>query len=184
MPTNTGIYTEKDASVGHIHSENLCNKLCDILDKNVPIIDIGCGRGDYVKSLNLKGFNIEGIDGIKLECNDDNIHIFDLIEPFIAKNKSTILSFEVGEHIPKEYENIFIDNLVNNCSGKLVLSWAIEGQVGIGHVNCRNNDYIINSLKDRGFIFNEKITNNIRSIIEDSCDYFRNTLMFFENNER
>ncbi len=159
MPTNTGIYTKADASVGHIHSENLCNKLSQILDKNIPIVDIGCGRGDYVQSLNLKGFNIKGIDGIKLECHDDNIHIFNLTKPFI------------------------IDNLVNNCSGKLILSWAIEGQAGIGHINCKNNDYIINRLKDRGFIFNPEITDNLRNVVEDNCDYFRNTLMFFEKSE-
>ena len=183
MPTNTGVYTHEDASVGHIHSENLCNKLSEIIDKNVPIIDIGCGRGDYVKSLNLKGFNIKGIDGIKLECHDDNIHILDLTKPFIIDNKCTVMSLEVGEHIPKQYEDTFIDNLSNNCSGKLILSWAVEGQAGIGHVNCQNNDYIINRLKDRGFIFNQEITDSLRDVVEDNCDYFRNTLMFFKKNE-
>jgi len=183
MPTNTGVYTQEDASVGHIHSENLCNKLSEILDKNEPIIDIGCGRGDYVKSLNAKGFNVKGIDGIKLDCHDDNIYIFDLTKPFIIDNKCTVMSLEVGEHIPKQYENIFIDNLINNCNGKLILSWAIEGQAGIGHINCKNNDYIINCLKDRRFIFNQEITDNLRNVVEDNCDYFRNTLMFFEKSE-
>ena len=180
MPTNTGIYTKADASVGHLHSENLCNKLSQILDKNIPIVDIGCGRGDYVQSLNIKGFNIKGIDGIKLPEHGENIYIHDLTKPISIDKKCTVISLEVGEHIPVQYEGTFISNLINNCNDTLVLSWAIEGQAGIGHINCKNNDYIINALSKYGFNLQSDITNDLRNVIEDNCDYFRRTLMFFK----
>ena len=45
------------------------------------------------------------------------------------------MSLEVGEHLPKEFEDIFINNLDNNNNYGIVLSWAIKGQGGYGHYN-------------------------------------------------
>ena len=38
------------------------------------------------------------------------------------------MSLEVGEHLPQEFENIFIHNLHNNNKSGILLSWAIKGQ--------------------------------------------------------
>jgi hypothetical protein len=49
----------------------------------------------------------------------------------------------VAEHIPPEYESIFIENLIS-CNRKgIILSWAIPGQGGHGHFNEKPNDYVI-----------------------------------------
>jgi len=62
-----------------------------------------------------------------------------------------VYSVEVGEHIPKEFEDVFINNLVWAAEKGIVLTWAHIGQGGDGHVNCQNRDYIIKKFKDRGF---------------------------------
>jgi hypothetical protein len=94
--------------------------------------------------------------------------------------KGQVLCLEVGEHIPLEYEQIFIDNVCRHCDSRMVLSWAIPGQGGIGHVNCRDNDYIIAQIARRGFVFNQLLTDYLRDDIEMGVRYFKDTLMVFD----
>jgi hypothetical protein len=83
---------------------------------------------------------------------------------------------EVGEHIPKDYELVFLHNLCS-ASDNIVLSWAIEGQSGLGHVNCQNNDYIIEKLSTFGYIYDSVTSEEARNFAE--LPWFKNTLMFF-----
>jgi len=46
-----------------------------------------------------------------------------------------ILSLEVAEHIPAQFESIYIDNLVKHAKEDIILSWAKLGQSGHSHVN-------------------------------------------------
>lgn len=71
-----------------------------------------------------------------------------------------------------------MDNLINHTKKYILLSWAILGQDGDGHVNTRDNDYIINKISNYGFKYSDEISNFLR----DSANkwYFKNTLMFFE----
>ena len=98
----------------------------------------------------------------------------------INVGKGNVLSLEVFEHIPPMYERQFVQNIINSCDDKLVLSVAVEGQGGIGHVNCKNNDYIINLFSENGFSFKEGLTDAIRTDVEPHVMYFKNTLMIFE----
>jgi hypothetical protein len=79
-----------------------------------------------------------------------------------------VISIEVGEHIPKEFEQVFIDNICSHTNSKLILSWAIVGQGGDGHVNCQNNDYIIAKLKEKGFEHDEYNSSVLRDIVANS----------------
>ena len=69
-------------------------------------------------------------------------------EPF-----SWVMSLEVGEHLPSKFEDIFINNLHNNNVDGILLSWALKGQGGDGHVNEQNNDYI--ELESSNSLFNK-----------------------------
>lgn len=179
MPTDTGIYTKNDAIIGHIHSQNLSKDLLSIIDKDKVIIDFGCGNGDYLMDFKHNGYDVIGVDGIK-NVDLDFIQIEDLSTKLDLGVVGNVMSLEVGEHIPKHFEHIFIDNITRHCDNLLILSWAIIGQIGIGHINCQNNDYIIELVEKNGFVFREDITTKLRSNIEDHCDYFRNTLMIFK----
>jgi len=183
MSGPTGIYTEEEALNWHMHSENLSNDLLTICDKNTPVIDLGCGDGFYVNKFIEGGFSAIGIDGYKMESFNNSFIVHDLTKPINLKTKGTVVCLEVGEHIPKEYEDQLIKNIVNNCANRIILSWAVVGQNGINHVNCQNNDYIIDKFKVFKFSLNDELTSRLRNNIEVSRVHFRTTLMVFDRNE-
>ena len=45
---------------------------------------------------------------------------------------------KVAEHIPKEFEHVYIDNLVRHAKEGIILSWSKVGQGGHSHVNNQN----------------------------------------------
>ena len=143
------------------------------------VYDFGCGTGFYLKQINdTLGIESIGFEGVPDTALYQNILKKDLTEELTMKRSADMsISLEVGEHIPKEFEQIFIDNICNNTNKILVLSWAIKGQGGKGHVNCQDNDYIIEEVEKRGFKFNPKILNYRKNA---ELRWFKNTLMMFE----
>lgn len=182
MPTETGIYTAEDVECGHLFSPRLCKAITNIFKTDIPIIDLGCGLGTYVDEYNTLGYKAIGVDGISVSTHSNNIFIHDLTKPLDLNLKGNVICLEVGEHIPAEFESILLNNIFNHCSQYIVLSWAVENQIGIGHINCKNNDYVINKFIQNNFIYEEQLTQYLRSDIEDCCNYFRSTLMVFRKN--
>lgn len=190
MISNTGVWTAVEAKQsGYPKSETLAKRLCDVFEKNKWVIDFGCGDGYYIHHLHFNNrFKVIGVDGYIHKKGKylnpfptDFIQEYDLTEvDYDTRDRGQVLCLEVGEHIPVEHEQTFIDNICRHCTSRLVLSWAIEGQPGIGHVNCRNNDYIIDQITRRGFVFNEDITQYLRNDIELHNRYFKDTLMVFD----
>lgn len=41
-----------------------------------------------------------------------------------------VISLEVGEHIPAEFESVFIQNIKQHAKNGVILSWSVEGQGG------------------------------------------------------
>lgn len=173
---------------GHCFDAPLCDAVATYLKQQnwKSVIDLGCGPGWYVKGLRDKGFQVSGYDGnpytstISAAILQDNTSCqqLDLTEKIkFEQSPDCILSLEVGEHIPDVYENIFINNITDNAVSGIILSWAIEGQPGSGHVNCRNNDYIIERLLEKGF--REDIAAKNRLRIKSSLQWFADTIMVF-----
>ncbi|CAL4114079.1 unnamed protein product, partial [Meganyctiphanes norvegica] len=88
------------------------------------------------------------------------------------------VSLEVGEHIPKESEDVFIDNIVRHACKGIVLSWAVPGQNGQGHINNQNNKHVIKQLEKRGF----KHALNYQIFLRKAVllEWFENTIMVFK----
>ena len=110
--------------------------------------------GSYVKDFRKNNINAFGYDGNPYtpEMTDNLCEIFDLsIEKKFEKSFCWVLSLEVGEHLPKKFEDVFINNLHNNNKNGMVLSWAIKGQGGSGHVNEQDNDYIKSKICKLGY---------------------------------
>lgn len=175
-----GFWETKDLT-GHHSDINLLMELRKIIEQNSikTLVDFGCGPAFYVD--NLRDLvNFEAYDGNPntTEITNGIARVLDLSENFDLKKKfDCVLSLEVGEHIPEQYEEIFIDNLIRHSKNKIILSWAIEGQIGDGHVNCRNNDYIIKKFEEKGFRLNEKFTKQIR---EKDVVWFKYTIFVFD----
>jgi tryptophanyl-tRNA synthetase len=101
----------------------------------------------------------------------------DFSQPASVGRFNLVLSLEVGEHIPAQYEQTFIDNLINSSREYIVLSWAVENQPGIGHVNCRNNDFVISEFQKRGLDYSKGSSEYLRE--HSTLPWFKNTLMVF-----
>lgn len=166
-------------STEHCFDPHLAKMLVLLCDGTVA--DLGCGNGDYVRYLKMYGFKCDGYDG---NPHTDKIthglcNTLDLSIPVDIKAYDCVVSLEVGEHIPAEFEDIFIDNVTKTCKNYLFLSWAVEGQAGTGHVNCRNNDYIIKKVEAKGFRFNEDLTQYVRERVY--FGWFKSSFMVFVN---
>lgn len=178
MPLETGIYTVEEAVYGHDFSYRLAKWIGEYMPKNEPLSDIGCGPATYLRYLHDIGFyNLQGYEGTPQNFEYGKVKLQDLTNTFTFDGNAICL--EVGEHIPEEYLDVFLNNLAQ-CTGKLILSWGVPGQDGIGHVSCRHNIWVIDQMEKRGFKLNVPDTLTVRTVVEDRVSYFRNTLMIFE----
>lgn len=181
---STGTFTLKQAMTEHRFSPRLANELTRILPINRYITDFGCGKGQYMAVLKENGFKCMGIEGtseIREIAKFDNIRIHDLTEPILFSIKEgTGICLEVLEHIPVEFEATAINNITRACTGKLILSWAVEGQGGCGHVNERNADYVIDRIEREGFEFDEKLTERLREAAGKDLWWFKKSIYVFD----
>jgi hypothetical protein len=166
----------------HYFDKKLSKEILSILkEKSIKdCVDFGCGMGLYAKFLNDNHIKCECFDG-----NPETIQLtqglcksLDLSNEFNLNTKyDCVISLEVGEHIPKEYENIFIQNITKHIGQLLILSWAIPGQVGNGHVNLRSNEHIISLIKEQGLLYDKDLSKRLRE--SSQLWWFKNTIMVF-----
>jgi len=174
-----GIWNAEHAK-HHQSSEKLAKWLAGYLPKESVVIDFGCGNGYYMGYLEQLGFHTAGYDGNKsIEILCKYFRVCDLTNKLRLQAKCSIVSLEVGEHLPKEAQETFMQTLTVNCENHLILSWAEIGQPGIGHINCRSQEDVINDVESRGFKLNKEATADARNNIDDNCDWFRRTLLIF-----
>jgi cyclopropane fatty-acyl-phospholipid synthase-like methyltransferase len=177
-----GFWESLNVETAHYYDLNLSNYLVKFFkeEKANIIADFGCGMGKYIENLKNNNINAIGFDGNPNtpELTNNLCEILDLsISKQFEKKFDWIISFEVGEHLPKEFEDIFINNLHNNNKYGIILSWAIEGQGGDGHFNERNNDYIKSKIINLGYINDIDEENKMRDI--STLSWFKNTIMVF-----
>lgn len=185
MPSSTGIWNIEEALEYHDFSYKLAKFIGDYLPKNKRINDWGCGKGTYLRYLHDRGFeDLHGVEGEYLPFSEfGNISKMDLTKEINGLKIGNSICLEVGEHIPKEYEATFMDNLARNTEHTLILSWAIPGQDGIGHVNCQHNIYIISEMSKRGMELFIDDTLEARQHVDNHTAYFRNSLLIFNKKQ-
>lgn len=177
-----GFWQGMECSSKHIYDSSLANSLITFFknENTKSLVDFGCGMGNYVKTFQLNNINAIGFDGNPNtpELTNNLCQVLDLSipkkfnEPF-----DWVLSLEVGEHLPPQFEEIFLYNLHNNNKYGIVLSWALKGQGGDGHFNEQNNDYIKSKICSLGYINDIISENKLRN--GSSLPWFKNTIMVF-----
>ena len=146
------------------------------------VFDFGCGNGAYTTYFTEQGLPCKGFDGNPHteEVTQGQCHVQLLNVPFdLGEQADAVLCLEVGEHVPAEYESILLDNLCNHAKSYMVLSWAVVGQDGCGHVNCQDNGHVIDRMKEHGFELMKPETDFLRRAEHCHCWYFQNSLMVF-----
>ena len=144
--------------------------------------DFGCGPGRYTAAFRVAGIETTGFDGNPITVSIPNCKVLDLTSDFNLEPVNFLLSLEVCEHVPKQFEEKLVSNIDKTVKpgGTLVLSWAIVGQGGFGHVNCQNNPYVINLFTSLGYTYDSANSNILRK--SSSLWWFRNTIMVFKKN--
>ena len=177
------IWTLEMAKKKHRRSPALAEQLAAFLPRDQSVLDLGCGDGFYLGELAAKGYRCRGVEGtpnIGEIAAFDGIEVADLTCPLeIDWPQSSVLCLEVAEHLPAEAEATLLDSIDRYCSGLLVLSWAVPGQRGTGHINCRPNSYVYRQCRTRGFELLPEPMFACREAVEDHVKYFRNTLLVF-----
>lgn len=181
---DTGAWTipKNEIQSYHHHDTNLCKFLTQYLSLvgAKTVYEFGCGKGLYSKNLIENGFDVDASDGNPNTYDITNgiSYVRDLTKKFDLPKRDVVMCLEVGEHIPKKYEQIVLDNIFMSSNNIVILSWAIKGQGGYGHVNCQDNDYIINQANLRNFTFDSKTSKYFRRA--SSLGWFKNTIMIFK----
>jgi cyclopropane fatty-acyl-phospholipid synthase-like methyltransferase len=173
-----GIWTTKEEIATHEFDGNLCYTISQLFEGD--FVDIGCGNGAYTKYLNEHDRHCVGYDGSPLtkEITNGLCDIKDFSVPVNIGKYDNVLCLEVGEHIPLQYEQVFINNLCNATKENIILSWAVVGQGGTGHVNNRDNYYVIGEMQQRGFMLDHSITKSLRE--GATLSWFKTTLLVFK----
>jgi hypothetical protein len=186
MKINERGYWENDTTEGHGHDEGLAKALAVFFKNNKArdIIDIGCGDGYYTKYLLNNNIKCDGYDGNpNTELITDGLCcMFDFTYPMAIAPYDWTLSLEVGEHIPKNFEDMFIKNLVDTNIYGAVVSWSIPEYGGDGHVNPRSNEYITNKFFDLGMYLDIESMDILRNSVAKyptPCYWFSRTLFVF-----
>ena len=152
-----------------------------IFEDGSSVVDFGCGNADYIKRLISDGFKCEAYDGnpITPKMTGGIGKVLDLSKRFdLEKKFDYVISVEVAEHIPKEYEEIYVDNLIRHTGYYLITSWAIKGQGGDGHVNEQDEDYVLNLYKEKGMVYQKDISEALRGVA--TLGWFKKTIYVFE----
>lgn len=177
----TGFWIEYE-DYDHVFIKELSDVINDyVKEHNIKTVyDFGCGTGEYLDKLTkeVSGITATGFEGSPNGIIYNNIVEKDLSSKLNLEPVDLVISIEVGEHIPKEFEQNFIDNISNSSKKHVIFSWAIEGQDGNGHINCQNNDYIISEMEKRGWNFDSSRTEEARKVMPQDI-WIVNTLMFF-----
>ncbi len=169
----------------HVTDLKLAEAIVDFLknENAQTVVDFGCGDGDYVNYFIKNGLTAVGYDGNPVTelASGGTCFVQDLsISMDLHHQFDWVMSLETGEHLPQQYERIFIENLIRHVKKGLILSWAVKGQGGSGHFNEQNNDYIKAIFADLGWYNDIKAENQLRE--KATLSWFKNTVMVFRPN--
>lgn len=149
------------------------------------MLDIGCGPGGMISLALSKDIDCYGIDGdyrVK-DNNPDRIIIHDFAESYYNHNRTFDLAYscEFLEHVEERFMPNYIQSF-KTCN-HIITTFAPEGTPGHHHVNCKNQEYWIDKFFSYGFIFDQEITNEVRTKSTMKRNFIRENGLYFRNNK-
>jgi hypothetical protein len=141
--------------------------------------DFGCNNGGLLKSINehYPKIEIAGYDYFDWAKENapfeikDKIYITDISKKLSVEEKYDILNCsEVGEHIAKDSEDIFIENLLNSTKDILILTWSDKKDAGGQHLNPQSKTYIIKKIEGKNFTYWKECTDNLSNVLKNKLD--------------
>ena len=134
------------------------------------VLDVGCGSGQWLDEYRRHNILTKGIEGssnawpIMSDETKEVVLKRDLRDKIEEEdyNIDFVQSFEVAEHIEKEYADVFIYNLIKDDPDIVLLTAAPPDQHGFQHVNCKEREYWMVKMKDKDYLFNQDLLNEIK----------------------
>lgn len=149
------------------------------------VVELGAGCGCYTGALLDSGKvkAVQAFDGVSniARLTSGLVQTADLTQNIQGRieDHDWTLCTEVGEHVPHEFEDVLLADVVGKAAKGVVLSWAVPGQEGEGHVNLHPNQYIEDKMGNLGFSFDQDTTTSMRTAVSGAAPWFKNTLMVF-----
>lgn len=159
----------------------LVKSLSDFL-KHKTVGSFGDGPGAYKREIEKLGEvkSYDAYDGAPFceDTSEGRVKFMDLTVPqYGVPMYDWIISLEVAEHIPKEFETAYIDNIIRHSKEGVIISWAVPGQGGLAHINNRPLSYVIDLMKFQGFIHDELSSKSLQD--SSSFQWLRDNINVF-----
>lgn len=74
-----------------------------------------------------------------------------------------VVCLEVAEHVPRVFQAVLVDNIARHARVGVVLSWAVPGQYGLGHVNNRSPLEVEAIMLEAGFVEDTQNSSALRA---------------------
>ena len=151
------------------------------------IADVGCGSGAYAAEFNRRGLHVwageYAATGRWLAHRQGlTPHRFDVTDPSTHPGKTFDLAYsiEVAEHLPDALADRFVGFLVR-MSGLLVVTAAVPGQGGHGHINEQPAEYWVTKFAAQSFTFDAENSSRLRQALSKRSvsSFLSNNLMVF-----
>ncbi|HEY9645854.1 MAG TPA: methyltransferase domain-containing protein [Chroococcidiopsis sp.] len=148
------------------------------------VLDVGCGRGVWLDEwLNQGISDVTGVDGSYIEVDKlvipaGNFYAANLAETLdLGRKFDLVQSLEVAEHIPEQYADTFVKNLIAH-GDIVVFSAAPPGQGGEFHVNEREYSYWRDKFAQHGYQLIDFLRPQVLKQSEIEPWYRYNTMLF------
>ena len=149
--------------------------------KPESVLDVGCGPGHFVDSLNSQGVKANGID------IDDRVHghkhlAYKSLLDITDERADVVICLEVAEHIDNENDLKIVEKVSSAVGKTLIWTAAQPGQGGIGHINCKEKDVWASMFNDIGLVRNIEMENKLIHDMRQGyhMGWFVNNLLYFE----
>lgn len=178
--SSSGTWVGADAEGYHMHDSSLAQALATLFrEENVRAVgDFGCGLGLYVRDLREAGFRVGGFDGnpATAKLSAGRCQVADLSTSLdFGTRWDWIMSLEVAEHIPHDFEATFLSNLHRHNRKGIVLSWG--NQAGHGHVNLKSREEVEELLAGMGYESLQESAEALRG--HATLPWFKDTILVF-----
>ena len=152
------------------------------------VIDVGCGAGALLASLEEAGVTCVGFDYAEAaleRCRRSGLTVrrLDIQRDSIPPDRAgVVVSTEVAEHLDRESADRFVE-LLTTLAPIAVVTAALPGQGGTDHVNEQPSEYWIEKFEARGFAFDGDLSTRLRAEWRDAGveEFLCSSLMIFRD---
>lgn len=162
-------------------NEALVRAIEAVVPKHESIIDLGAGCGWFVKRLRADGWLCDGVDATPdvWELSGRTVEEYDLLSDIppamIDRVEAGVfiphlhrqwwdwaLFSDVGEHVPREFEQKLVNNICKIPRKGFIVSWGYPHERGWNHVNCRTQVWVACEFAKRGWWADDELTQKAR----------------------